>query len=635
MQTKWFTALIRPLHKNKLLARFRNRNRRPLAKRLRLAARVLRMRGVEQISIRRALKRLNWQTFWRSMQLSKSPLSRKLIGLMAGLIIASVGMTGYLAYDVAERNIRSITQQRLRSEADKMAEKITILRMVMQDEREFDRALRKELERQQATLSQDGLTVSELFVTQDAKLVPYKGMQEKTLPVAEPVLQELFVKERGVDKLTVDGESYTVAYAKAAELQKVYMLFVRDAEYLAPIYKLRNVIAGAIVSAALLASLIALVIVHGITKPIEHILAAIREVSTGDYTRKITLRISRRSEMGSLITHFNTMVDDVSDVMTRIKRSIAELNRAGNALAAKAQDTAGNAALLKQRSLAVADSALRIRETTDKADRSFADMKQVTAGVISQFDHVQAQSHELLGSAEQGRLSIEKLLGAIRGYVAEAAEMKTLMQQLMLQAKEVEKVLGMIRTLADETKLVSLNATIEAARAGEAGKSFAVVAKEVQRLADQSNCAADDIRKIVRNIQVQTLSATDVTNNMVDRIINSESLTETAEASFRSLLAGVADSSGSITAMADQIDQLTGEIAVLERGIGTIADIATETDDNSRAMTVAASGQAAAAVEASALAEQIHGIAARLGSLTERLRVAERSDAQPDMTRVA
>lgn len=64
-------------------------------------------------------------------------------------------------------------------------------------------------------------------------------------------------------------------------------------------------------------------------------------------------------------------------------------------------------------------------------------------------------------------------------------------------AEEMRDVLGMIRSIAEQTHLLALNAAIEAARAGDAGKGFAVVAGEIRKLADGTKTSLKDVETLM------------------------------------------------------------------------------------------------------------------------------------------
>ena len=77
--------------------------------------------------------------------------------------------------------------------------------------------------------------------------------------------------------------------------------------------------------------------------------------------------------------------------------------------------------------------------------------------------------------------------------------LKDSMQKISDMSIEIEKIIGEINSIAQQTNMLSLNASIEAARAGDMGKGFAVVAKQVGELATRSAQAARETSELIMN----------------------------------------------------------------------------------------------------------------------------------------
>ncbi|HEY9841914.1 MAG: methyl-accepting chemotaxis protein [Candidatus Sericytochromatia bacterium] len=179
------------------------------------------------------------------------------------------------------------------------------------------------------------------------------------------------------------------------------------------------------------------------------------------------------------------------------------------------------------------------REAAESLAHDSAQMSSVSAQLASNAGEMSRQAQAVAGTAESVNGSVQQVATAIeemgasireiarnaseaariaREGVRSADEINQTIGELQVSSVEMGKVIRLITTVAQQTKLLALNATIEAARAGTAGKGFAVVASEVKDLAKETAQASEDIAERIQAIQ-EVSSNTILALSEITRII--------------------------------------------------------------------------------------------------------------------
>ena len=100
----------------------------------------------------------------------------------------------------------------------------------------------------------------------------------------------------------------------------------------------------------------------------------------------------------------------------------------------------------------------------------------------------------------------------------EGIKINSELEKLARSAEIVEKVLFDIVDIAGQTNLLGFNASIEAARAGSAGRGFAIIAREVKKLADKTDSSVRDSKDSVSRL----INSMDQLQNQCDVITSSQ-----------------------------------------------------------------------------------------------------------------
>ena len=172
------------------------------------------------------------------------------------------------------------------------------------------------------------------------------------------------------------------------------------------------------------------------------------------------------------------------------------------------------------------------------------------ARVADSTDEARLLSEQAKAKLEAGREAIEGTINGFKGLTELVVQLGERMAGFASAMNQVQTVSSTIETIARKTNMLALNATIEAARAGDAGRSFAVVAAEVKKLAHDTRAATSQIASTIGELTREAGAVTSEIKTGVDR-------SRAAQAGFGQ----ISDTVREVTEIVSMVDRQTEGIA--------------------------------------------------------------------------
>jgi len=306
--------------------------------------------------------------------------------------------------------------------------------------------------------------------------------------------KDIMATKNGVISYSYKGRDVMAGYRTDPAFGWIVVARALTREVMASAYTIRtlNAITGLI--AVLLTTLVLLVIARSMTRPITDLVRVAELISRGKLAEARQaiqdvnkIRRPPRDETGVLWNSVARMTDGLTSLVGQVHQSSTQLATTATEISATSRQQEEVVADFSASTTHVAAAVKEISATSQELARTMETVKTVAEGAVKLAD----TSRDGLSGME---LSIRQLV--------EAAS--SISDKLAVINKTTSAISGVVTTItkvADQTNLLSLNAAIEAEKAGECGQGFAVVAREIRRLADQTAVATLDIERMVQAMQ--------------------------------------------------------------------------------------------------------------------------------------
>ncbi len=434
-------------------------------------------------------------------------------------------------------------------------------------------------------------------------------MEEKNITLATAG-KEIIKNKHGRTTYTEGNKRYLLYYEEMPMTGWILVLSMPEEELYAPL--------KALLWKQIIVAMIAIImVIIGISFYARFITRNINEVkrlsdlmANGDLRAQITIK--SRDEFGQMGHNFNTMINNLRQLLHKIIDNSQQVAAASQQLTASAHETAKATEditiTIQNISANVADQVVYTNKTTNSVNdisTKFIHINnemQAVTDMTGKANNKAVEGHEVVAHVIQQ-------MNLIENKISTATEVVNVLGN---KSREIDNIISLITNIAGQTNLLALNAAIEAARAGEQGRGFAVVADEVRKLAEQSEAAAKQISYIIREIQKETNTTVKVMGESTSSVQEGIVMVNAAEKTFAEIEQAIQTMSVQTQRISHDITGISNDSVVIVQSVTRVAHSLQETNDSTQSV-------AATTEEQNAAMEEIQSAAAILAQMAEEL----------------
>jgi methyl-accepting chemotaxis protein len=382
--------------------------------------------------------------------------------------------------------------------------------------------------------------------------------------------KQMLALKTGLITYSYEGVKKKVAFKTIEGQDWIVAVAVPESEVLAPVKSLGQLNLLVSVAVIAFAAVMIFFITSTVVKPINRVVAGLRDAAEGEGDLTIRLAINSRDEVGELAKWFNVFIEKLQGIIKEMAGGVQTLSSSSTELSA----------ISEQMTQGIQNVSEKSNTVSVAAEEMSANMNTVAAAMeqsATNTNMVATASEEMSSTIGEIARNAEKARGISNEAAHKAASASANMDQLGLAAKSIGKVIETITEISEQVNLLALNATIEAARAGDAGKGFAVVANEIKELAKQTAAATQDIKDKIGAIQGTTsmtvgqiTEITQVITTVNEVVGNIATAVEQQSAATKEVATNVAQASRGIQEVNENVNQSSSVAGEISRDIAGV-----------------------------------------------------------------